>query len=244
MQTQDKVILVTGGAHRVGRTLSRGLAEHGAKVAIHYRASVAEAQATQADIQDSGHTAELIQGDFSSIDDVRKVVDTCVETFGRLDVLINNAAVYFETPLASVSPEEWDKLFAVNLRAPFFCAQAAAKYMQKQGSGKIINIADVSAYSPWPDYIPYCTTKAGLIALTKGLAKALAPAIQVNAIASGTVLMTEDATETQVRQIKESTLLQRIGSPQDILNTILFLLEGSDYITGEVIAVDGGSQLA
>jgi NAD(P)-dependent dehydrogenase (short-subunit alcohol dehydrogenase family) len=144
----------------------------------------------------------------------------------------------------ATTEEDWDTLFDVNLKAAYFCAKSAAAIMLKQKSGKIINIADVSAYSPWPDYIPYCTTKAGIIAMTKGLAKRLAPDIQVNAIAAGTVLLDEAASDTYQRIIESETLLKRIGSPQDIVRTVLFLLGETDYITGAIIPVDGGKLIA
>ncbi|MFQ5770280.1 MAG: SDR family NAD(P)-dependent oxidoreductase, partial [bacterium] len=134
-------------------------------------------------------------------------------------------------------------LLNINLKAPFFCAQYVAKYMKKQKIGKIINLADVAGISPWPGYIPYCASKAGLIAITKGLAKTLAPKIQVNAIASGTVLLQEDTTKEFENEIKNLSLLKKIGTPADIVNTVVFLIKGSDFITGEVITVDGGRLL-
>jgi NAD(P)-dependent dehydrogenase (short-subunit alcohol dehydrogenase family) len=171
------------------------------------------------------------------------MLESCRQHFGRIDILINNAAAYFKTPLLNATEEDWDRLIDVNLKAPFFCAKLAAGYMKEQGSGQIINISDVAAYNPWVDYLPYCISKAGVATLTRGLAKELAPEIQVNAVAPGTVLMSEDASEDYTSAIRERTLLKRIGQPRDIANTILFLLEGSDYITGAVIPVDGGSSL-
>ncbi|MFQ5648438.1 MAG: SDR family NAD(P)-dependent oxidoreductase [bacterium] len=243
MDLSGKVVLVTGGAHRVGQAISLGLAKKGAKVAIHYNQSADGAHETLARIRAAGQEAFLIQGDLSHFHQIERVLEACYEEFKRIDVLINNAALYFKTPVLDTTEEQWDELFAVNLKAAYFCATLAARHMLEQNAGKIINITDVAGILPWPDFIPYCTTKAGLIAITKGLAKALAPQIQVNAVASGTVLMAENASQADKEAIRQATLLKRIGSPRDVLSTILFLIQGSDYITGEVIAVDGGRLL-
>jgi NAD(P)-dependent dehydrogenase (short-subunit alcohol dehydrogenase family) len=172
------------------------------------------------------------------------VVDGCARHFGRLDFLVNNAAVYYKTTFGSVTEEAWDSLLSVNLKAPFFCAQFAAKIMKRNGFGRIVNIADVAAMAPWPDFIPYCASKAGLVSVTQGLAQALAPEIQVNAVAPGTVLMADSASEEYTEQIRRNTLLQRIGTPEDIANAVLFLLKHGDYMTGSVISVDGGRLLS
>ncbi len=244
MDVKDKVALVTGGAHRVGKHISIALAKAGAKLAIHHNRATEEGTQTLAELHALGVEATLFQGDFTAVRDVERVVNECTQQFGRVDILVNNAAAYFKTPLLQTSEEEWDTLFSVNLKAVYFCSQFVAAGMLQRKSGKIINIADVAAMLPWPDFIPYCTTKAGVIALTKGLAQALGPTIQVNAIASGTVLLSEDTSSKERRKLEKETLLKRIGTPQDIANTVLFLLQGGDYITGEVIAVDGGRLLA
>jgi len=244
MQLQDKIALVTGGSQRVGRAISIGLAQHGAKVALHYHHSEKQARETVHHIEAAGGEAFPIAGNFARLEEVRRTVKKCVAHFGGIDVLINNAAVYFETPFGSTTEDEWEQLFAVNLKAPFLCCQEAAKIMRKQQSGKIVNISDVAGILPWADHLPYCATKASLISVTKGLAKALAPHIQVNAVASGTVLLADDASSEFREKIENGTLLKRIGSPQDIVNTVLFLLTGSDYVTGSVIPVDGGKLLA
>jgi len=244
MQLDGKIALVTGGSQRVGRAISLGLAQRGARVAVHYHDSENQARDTVDQIRDAGGEAFPIRGNFALTRDIRNTMKACVKQFGGLDILVNNAAVYFETLLRETSEKEWDMLFEINLKAPFFCCQEAAKVMEKQQSGKIVNIADVAGIVPWADHIPYCATKAGLISITKGLAKALAPNIQVNAVASGTVLLADNAAKEYREKIENGTLLKRIGSPQDVVNTVLFLLTGSDYITGSVIAVDGGKLLA
>jgi len=242
MDIRRKVALVTGGARRVGKEIVLALAEEGARIGLHYNTSHDAAEKTKQDAEKQGAEVFLLQGDFSKIDVVNNVVEKCYRHWGQLDILINNASVYYKTPLDDVTEEQWEELLDINLKAPFFCATAAAKVMKNQG--KIVNIADVSGYAPWSDFIPYCASKAGLIAMTKGLAKALAPNIQVNAVAPGTVLLGDDASEKHAQEIKKQTLLKKIGSPKDIANTVIFLLKGTDYITGETIAVDGGSLLA
>ena len=244
MDIEGKVALVTGGAVRVGKAISLGLAREGASVALHYNRSQNEALRTVSEIESFGAKAVALEGDFLSVEQIERVVNACLETFGRIDILVNNAAVYFKTRFGQTQEGEWDALVNVNLKAPFFCAQLASQTMLEQKRGKIINITDIAGIAPWPDYIPYCTSKSGLIALTKGLAKALAPHIQVNAIASGTVLFQEETQKPSQAELIDQTLLKRVGNPQDIVNTVIFLVQGSDFITGEVIAVDGGRLLA
>lgn len=244
MDLHGKVALVTGGARRVGGEISKGLAKAGVKVGLHFNSAESDAKEIAKSICAHGGEVKLLQGDFTKLNEVEKTVHSCVEHFGRIDFFINNAALYYKTPLLTTNEKEWDALFDINLKSAYFCAKSVAAVMLKQKSGKIINIADVSAYSPWPDYIPYCITKAGIIAMTKGLAKRLAPDIQVNAVASGTVLMGDDASAADKNKIEGETLLKRVGSPRDIVNTILFLLGGSDYITGAIIPVDGGKLIA
>ncbi len=243
MNLQKKVALITGAAHRVGKAIALGLAKEGMKIALHFNQSQEQANQTLEEIKALGAEAFAIQGDFADVDQIKSVVKKCHEHFEQIDVLINNAALYFKTPIGETSEPEWDGLLDINLKAPYFCAQHVSDLMKQQKRGKIINITDVAGISPWPEFIPYSASKAGLIAVTKGLAKALAPNIQVNAIASGTILMSEDATEEYKTEIKDSTLLKKLGTPEDIVNAAIFLLKGSDFITGEVVVVDGGGLL-
>ncbi len=240
MELQGKVALVTGAAVRVGKAIALGLAREGARVALHYHRSESEAAATQAELEALGAEAARFQANLANVREIEELARAVHAHFGRIDVLVNNAAIYYPTPFGQTTEEQWDRLLDINLRAPFFCSQYVAEHMRE---GKIVNIADVAGLSPWPGYLPYSCSKAGLIALTRGLAKALAPAIQVNAIASGTVLLQEDASEEYAENIKQLSLLKRIGAPEDIVNTVLYLLKGTDFITGEVIAVDGGRHL-
>lgn len=243
MELKNKVALLTGGAVRVGKAIALGLAKEGVKLALHYNRSVDKARHTQSEIESEGGEVLLIQGDFSKVAEIEKVVKTCYDHFNKIDILINNAAIYFRTPFGETSEKQWDDLLSINLKAPFFCAQFTSYFMKKQKSGKIINIADVAGILPWPGFIPYSVSKAGLISITKGMAKALAPEITVNAIASGTVLIQEEVSKAEAEQIKNLTLLKKIGSPEDIVNAVIFLLKGSDFVTGAVLVVDGGRLL-
>jgi len=243
MNLENKVALVTGAAHRVGKSIALGLAHEGMKIALHFNRSQEQANQTLEEIKALGAEAIAIQGDFADVAQIKNVVKKCHEHFEKIDVLINNAALYFKTPVGETSEPGWDGLLDINLKAPYFCAQYVSGLMKQQKRGKIINITDVAGISPWPEFIPYSASKAGLIAVTKGLAKALAPNIQVNAIASGTILMSEGATEEYKNEIKDSTLLKKLGTPEDIVNTAIFLLKGSDFMTGEVVVVDGGRLL-
>ena len=243
MNLQKRVALITGAAHRVGKAIALGLAKEGMKIALHFNQSQEQVNQTLEEIKALGAEAFAIQGNFADVAQIKNVVKKCQEHFKQIDVLINNAALYFKTPVGETSEPEWDDLLGINLKAPYFCAQYVSDLMKQKKRGKIINITDVAGISPWPEFIPYSASKAGLIAVTKGLAKALAPNIQVNAIASGTILMSEDATEEYKTEIKDSTLLKKLGTPEDIVNAAIFLLKGSDFITGEVVVVDGGGLL-
>lgn len=244
MDLKGKVVLVTGGARRIGRSISLALGEKGANVIINYNASAEQAEEAKRKVEALGARAMTVQADVSKAAQVDRMVDEAVAAFGRIDVLINNAAIFYKTPFLELTEEHWDDFMSINLKGPFLCARKIGELMLKQGSGKIINIADVSGVRPWAPYIPYCVSKAGVIMLTKVLAKALAPNIQVNAVSPGPVLLPEYYGEKEAEQAIKNTVLKRVGSPEDIARTVIFLIEGSDYITGEVIAVDGGRLIA
>jgi NAD(P)-dependent dehydrogenase (short-subunit alcohol dehydrogenase family) len=181
-----------------------------------------------------------LTADLSRVSEIESVVERAARFLGRLDVLINNASVFWRTPFGAITERDWDDHFNVNLKATFFCAQAAAQVMQKQGEGKIINISDWAGYRPYADYIPYCVSKAGVIALTQVLARTLAPTIQVNGVAPGPVLLPEDYDDREREKVIQETPLGRLGSPEDVAQAVLFLIEGSDFITGHTLVVDGG----
>ena len=244
MDLKDSVILITGGAIRVGGAITRELVTAGAIVYCHYHSSQKAATDLQNELTDSAGRLHLICGDLNSIQFASEMIDRIIDESGQLDVLVNNAALFFKTTLGNVSEDEWDRLFQLNLKAPFFCAQKAGMHMKKNGQGKIINIGDPSGISPWPSFIPYGITKSGIIAMTKGLAKALAPEVQVNCINPGPVMFPEHYDETERERALRRTLLKREGSPADIAKAVRFVLEGSDYITGAVINVDGGRSIA
>ncbi|MEK7747454.1 MAG: SDR family oxidoreductase [Nitrospirota bacterium] len=242
MDLKNKSILITGASKRIGAEFATAIAAKGAQVAIHYNHSLKEAKAVARAIEKKGGIVCLTQGDLIKPSDCARIVKETVKAFGALDVLINNAAVFYKTPLLQTTEKEWDHTLGANLKALFFCAQAAAKVMCE--GAKIINIADWSAVRPHKNYIPYCVSKAGVIALTRGLARTLAPKITVNAISPGPILLPEDCDPLLEATLIQQTPLKRIGAPNDLVNTVLFLLEGTDFMTGSTITVDGGRLVA
>lgn len=239
MDLKGKAVLITGAGKRMGAALALAISAKGAKIGIHYNRSKKEAETVAKAIEKNGGAFFLTQGDLSDATDCGRIVAETAQALGRLDVLINNAAVFFKTPLLETTEKDWDQTLDANLKGAFFCAQAAALIMQKNG-GKIINIADWASDRPYKNYLPYCISKAGIIALTKGLARTLAPNITVNAISPGSVLLPEDFDEAEKSILINKTPLKRIGSKEDIINAVLFLLEGTDFMTGSTIVVDGG----
>lgn len=231
--------LVTGGAIRVGRALSLELAEMGLDVAVHHRSSADAAARTADDCRARGVRAAVVRGDLSTAAGARGVVAEAQDALGGIDVLVNSASNFLPAPFQETTEEQLDLSFAVNLKGPFFCAQAAAPAMTAAGFGRIVNLADVAGLEPWPRFTAHCVAKAGVVMLTKSLAQALAPAITVNAIAPGTVLMPEGASEGATRRSIEKTVLERVGSPDDVAGALRYLLE-ADYVTGHILVVDGG----
>ncbi len=238
MTSRRRLALVTGAGHRVGRAIAEGLALRGIDVAVHYNGSETEARATAQHIVGLGGRAEIFQADLTRIGAPSALVDDVVARLGGIDVVVNSAAVMMRTPFDSVSEVDWEMMFALNLRAPFFVAQAAARVMKERG-GVIINIADLAAYETWPAYIPHGITKAGIVQMTRALARALAPHIRVNAVAPGAVLLPESWTDADAERLAESTPLRRIGAASDVVGAVLYLLD-AEYVTGETIIVDGG----
>ncbi len=244
MEISHKVAFITGSAVRVGKTIALTLAQQGARVVIHYRSREKEAQSTAQTIADiTGESPLIVQGDISQENDWLRMRDTILQHYGQIDILVNNAAVFNKTPFLQSTVNDWDYFQSINLRGTYLGCRIIGEVMYQQKSGRIINIADVSAETVWENYIPYCVSKAGVIALTKGVAKALAPHVLVNAIAPGTILLAEQYDEAEEQALIQKTPLKRIGTPQDIANTVLFLIQGSDFITGAVIPVDGGRSL-
>ncbi len=237
-------MLITGGARRVGATVARALHAAGANIFIHYRSSAAAAISLADSLnQLRPHSAAIHAAQLSADDAPQKLVAAALLEFGRLDVLINNASSFYPTPVGQISLAQWDDLVGSNMKAPLFLSQAAAPSL-KARRGLIINMVDIHALRPLKQHPVYCAAKAGLVMLTKSLARELGPQIRVNGIAPGPVLWPEgDMAEDIKHEIVDKTALKRAGSPQDIARTALFLAADAPYITGQIIAVDGGRSI-
>lgn len=232
--------LVTGGAVRVGRRLALELAAMGLDVAVHYRSSAGPAEDTAAECRACGVAAAAVGADLGTAEECRRAVAAAEEALGGgVDVLVNSAANFLASPFAETTEDEVDRALAVNLKGPFFCAQAVAPGMRERGFGRIVNMADVAGLEPWPRFIAHSMAKAGVVMLTRSLAQALAPEVTVNAIAPGTVLMPDGSSDDAVRRAREKTVLDRLGSPDDVAGALRYLLE-ADYVTGHTLVVDGG----
>ncbi len=241
MKLAGKNCLVTGAAKRVAREIALALADRGANIVVHYNRSAADAQRVVREIQARGVEAVAVRADQREARQVRQAVTQAVRHFGTLHCLINSAAVYEKTPFGTLTERDWDFHLDANLKGPFLFALEVGRHMlAKKVRGKIINFADWAAYRPYRDYLPYCVSKAGVICLTQALAKELAPRINVNAIGPGPVLLPPDFSEADRRAVIRSTVLKRLGTPQDIVNAVLYLLEGGDFVTGHTLIVDGG----
>lgn len=243
MQLAGKVALVTGGAIRVGKAISLELARAGADVVVNYHSSAGPADETVAEIAALGRRAIAVQADVSRGEQVAALVEAAVAELGRLDVLVNSASIWRRTPWAELDEAEWDRQIAVDLKGPFLCARAAAPHLAAHGDGAIVNITDLSAFSPFPNFLPHSVAKTGLVSLTYALALELAPAVRVNAIAPGPVLPSPGATEQQMAASARRTLLGRWGNPADVAGAVRYLVE-AEYVTGVVLPVDGGEHLA
>lgn len=231
------VALVTGAAHRVGRALAVGLAKDGYDVAVHFHSSGSLVDETVEQIEAAGAQAKLFQADLTHAEEPAKLVRDVVSAFGRLDVVVNSAAVMIRMPFGNISANDWDSVLNLNLRAPFLIAQEAARHLPDGAS--IINIADLAAFEIWPPYLPHGVSKSGVVYLTRALARLLAPRIRVNAIAPGTVLLPENFEPKFAAHLTATTPLARDGTPEDVVQAMLYLLH-ADYVTGETIIVDGG----
>jgi pteridine reductase len=239
MEIAGKVALVTGGAHRLGRTFSLALAGAGADVVVNYHSSAAEAAATVREIEALGRRARAVQADVSSGAAVARLVADTEREFGRLDILVNSASLFERAALPDIDEADWDRVLGVNLKGPFLLSRAAAPLLARDGGGTIVNIVDLSALQPWPSYAHHAVSKAGLLHLTRVLARALAPAVRVNSIAPGTVLPPED---DDAEDGSERRLVARTGEPADVASALLYLVR-SDFVTGENVVVDGGRLL-
>jgi pteridine reductase len=243
---ENKVILITGGAKRVGAAICRMLHAGGAKLMIHYRQSASEARALQAELNlQRPNSVAIIHGDLLNLAVLPKLVQETVQHFGRLDVLINNASSYYATELGDIGDDQWQDLIGSNLKAPLFLSQAAAAELAKT-KGCIVNITDMHVERPKKGYVVYSVAKAGLVTLTKSLAHEMAPDVRVNAVAPGPVMWPEDNPqfdEVYRKRVISQTLLKRIGEGDDVAKAVRFLIQDAPFMTGQVIAVDGGRSL-
>jgi pteridine reductase len=238
MELDGRVALVTGAGTRVGRVIAVALGKAGMRVGVHYAGSEKGAREAVEEIMGAGSDARTLPGDLTDPATAPRLIEHTAKVFGSLDVLVNSAAVMLRTPVGEVLVEDWDAMFALNLRAPFFLSQAAARVMGDRG-GAIVSIADLAAFETWRGYVPHSITKAGIVQMTRSLAHALAPKVRVNAVAPGPVLLPEGWTQEQADKLISTTPLGRLGSPDDVAQAVLYLLS-AEYVTGETIIVDGG----
>jgi len=239
----DKVALITGAAHRLGAETARSLHAEGMRLVLHYRHSRKAAQALQKELNEQrADSVILVQADLLSNNGMPSIVAQAIDSFGRLDVLINNASTFYPTQVGTVNEDQWDDLMGSNLKAPFFLSQAAAPFLAKH-QGNIINIVDVHADRPLKGHPVYSAAKAGLVMLTKALAVELGPEIRVNAVAPGAILWPENIDQVTKQRIISRTVLKRKGDPTDIAKAILYLIKDAGYMSGQVLTVDGGRSL-
>ncbi len=237
----NKTTLITGSAKRIGAQVARHLHQAGSNVAIHYRSSERDAEALTIELNKvRPDSAIAIKADLSHNGSLPNLVDTAVSHFGGLDVLINNASSFYPTPMGDITEAAWDDLFASNLKAPLFLSQAAAPHLKKN-AGVIINMVDIHAKQPLRQHSVYCAAKAGLVMLTRSLARELAPEVRVNGVAPGPILWPENEEDpTKQDNIIQATALKRMGHPNNIASAVFFLIHDGPYVTGQILAVDGG----
>lgn len=236
----NKVTLITGGGRGLGSAICLALARQGADVVVNYLHSGAGARQVTREIEKMGSRALAVKADISRSEEVQDLVNTALHAFGRIDVLVNNAGVFPRTPFGDISEEEWDRTMDVNLKGVFLCSQAVAPSMLKQGRGRIINLASLGGIKPWPNHLPYCVSKAGVIMATKCLALALAPQVQVNCIAPGIIGLQAGLGEETCRRLHARTPAGKFGDPGDVAEMVLYLATCCDFVTGQVLSIDGG----
>ncbi|MCK5918708.1 MAG: pteridine reductase [Cocleimonas sp.] len=240
----NKVALVTGSARRIGAVTIRTLHAKGANVVVHYHKSSCDAEKLCAALNQLREgSCMTVRGDLKDIKMMPAIIDSIIKQMGQLDILVNNASTFYSTPIGEITETHWDDLLGSNLKAPLFLSQAAMPYL-KATQGCIVNIVDVHGFRPMKNYPVYSIAKAGLLMLTQSLARELGPDIRVNGVAPGAILWPENENnQSDQQQLLDKTALKREGSPEDIANTVLFLVRDADYITGQVIPVDGGRML-
>jgi pteridine reductase len=239
MELRGKVALVTGAGRRLGRALARALADREMTLAIHHHASGRGAQELRDEILGAGGRASCFEADLTDAEAARELPRRVARELGGLDVLVNSAAIMRRLRFDETTPEQWDTMLDLNLRSVFFCTQGAAPSL-RAAHGKVVNLADLAGLEPWPGFAAHSISKAGVVMLTKVMALSLAPEVTVNAIAPGAVLVPQDYPPEERDRLARSTPLRRLGSPSDVVSALLYLLEGGDFVTGQVLVVDGG----
>ncbi len=242
---KGRVAIVTGGGTRLGRIAAEALGAEGAEVLIHYRTSGAGAEDAAAAIRARGGVAETFQAELRDVAEIERLFGRAEERFGGCDLLVNSAAHFERAALEEVDETRWRRMLDTNLSAPFFCCREAVRSMRRKGFGEIVNIVDIGgALQPWRGYAHYCASKAGLAMLTQCLALELAPSIRVNAIAPGTLLPPEATPAEELERLRAKIPQKRFGTAEELVETLLFLLAGPRYLTGQVLALDGGRSLS
>lgn len=238
---QGRVALVTGAGKRLGRAIALRLAQEGADVVVHYGQSKAEAEDVVATITEIGRRAVALQADLTDVTAIRALFQKAASALSRLDILVNSAANFLQTKFSETTEQIWDSSLDTNLRAPFFCSQAAAPLLRKSGKGVIINFSDIGGILGWTEFLPHSVSKAGIILMTRTLAKELAPEVRVNAIAPGTISMPGDPLEWEADYIRRAPL-KRSGRPDEITDAVLYLIR-AEFVTGQTLILDGGRSL-
>ena len=233
-----RTALVTGAGIRVGRAIALALGARGMHVVVHYNSSSEEADETARMIRDAGGSARVVRADLGDVGACERLMDDVLREERALHLLVNSAAMMKRSPVGEVKATEWDAMFALNVRAPFFLAQRAAPAL-RAARGSIVNIADLAAFETWPAYVPHGMTKAAVVQMTRALAHALAPEVRVNGVAPGVVLLPEGWSAADAEHLRTTTPLQRLGTPEDVASAVVYLAE-AEYVTGEILTVDGG----
>ncbi|MFQ5429868.1 MAG: SDR family oxidoreductase [Phycisphaerae bacterium] len=244
MELEGRVALITGGARRIGRAISMELARCGCDIAVHCFTSQEDAEETARMVREMGRRAMVLQADFADAAATAALAGQTVEVLGGLNILINNASVFEPMRLRDFSLERWNATLAVNTTAPMVLSHAAWPHLRANGHGQIVNLLDIAADRPWPDYLSYCVSKAGLAILTQALAKAMAPEVHVNAVAPGAALFPEGHDRAEIKALKRHIPAMRLGTPEEIAAAVRFMATAASYMTGSVLNVDGGRSIA